>query len=41
MQPIRFVGRAPEQVEEFLRDNVKPILEANKVLLGERAEINV
>ncbi len=41
MQPIRFVGRAPEQVEEFLRDNVKPILEANKGLLGERAEINV
>ncbi len=32
--PSRFVGRAPEQVTEFLRDVVDPILEKNRSELG-------
>ena len=41
MQPIAFVGRAPQQVTEFLRDCVKPILDANREVLGEGAELKV
>ena len=41
MQPIHFVGRAPEQVDEFLQDCVNPILEANRDLLGETASLKV
>jgi adenylosuccinate lyase len=41
MDPSKYVGRSPEQVEEFLRDEIKPILEANKDVLGLTAEINV
>jgi len=41
MKPERYVGRAPEQTEEFINDYVKPILEANKDVLGIKAEINV
>lgn len=41
MKPENFVGRAPEQVEDFLRDYVDPVLEANKDLLGIEVEINV
>ncbi len=41
MQPIHFVGRAPEQVAEFLRDCVQPILDANKDILGEGAALKV
>ena len=41
MQPIAFVGRAPQQVTEFLRDCVKPILDANREDLGEGAELKV
>ena len=36
-----YVGRAPRQVEVFLRDVVRPILDANKEELGVKAEINV
>ena len=32
---------SPEQVEEFLRDFVAPVLEKNKELLGEHVELNV
>lgn len=39
--PENYVGRAPSQVAEFLRDVVQPILDANKDLLGVEAEINV
>ena len=28
LNPSQFVGRAPEQVDEFLRDEVDPVLEA-------------
>ncbi|MCC8139878.1 MAG: adenylosuccinate lyase [Lachnospiraceae bacterium] len=41
MEPSRYVGRAPLQVENFLREVVNPILEENKELLGVKAEINV
>ncbi len=41
MDPKKYVGRAPKQVEEFLSEVVQPILEENKELLGVKAEINV
>ena len=41
MEPSLYVGRAPRQVEEFLAEIVKPILEANKDVLGMKAEISV
>ena len=41
MEGIRYVGRAPRQVEVYLRDTVRPILDANADLLGLTAEINV
>lgn len=41
MKPENFVGRAKEQVEDFLADHVNPIIEKNKNLLGVKVEINV
>lgn len=41
LEPKNFVGRAPEQTEEFLNEVVQPILDANKDILGMTAEINV
>ena len=41
MEPAKYVGRAPYQVNVFLRDVVNPILDVNKELLGVKAEINV
>ena len=41
MEPSAFVGRAPEQVTEFLRDYVQPILDANRDVLGEGATLKV
>ena len=41
MDPSRYVGRAPRQVEEFLTEVVNPILDANRDVLGMKAEINV
>lgn len=41
MDPAKYVGRAPRQVDVFLEKNVKPVLEENKELLGLKAEINV
>ena len=34
IDPTKFVGRAPEQVDEFLAEEITPILEANKDLLA-------
>ena len=34
IDPILFVGRAPEQVDEFIAEEVDPLLEANKELLA-------
>ena len=41
MDPANYVGRAPLQVENFLKKVVDPVLEANKDVLGMTAEINV
>ncbi len=41
MKPELFIGRSPEQVDEFIAEYVKPILDANKDILDEKAEINV
>ena len=41
LRPERYIGRAPEQVEEFLRDFVRPLLEENKESLGMKAEIKL
>ena len=41
MNPSLYVGRSPRQVEVYLRDVVRPVLDANKDLLGATAEINV
>ena len=41
MEPTRYVGRAPEQVDAFLSKVVVPIMEENKELLRMKAEINV
>ena len=41
MDPSRYVGRAPRQVDEFLAEVVNPILDANRDVLGMKAEINV
>lgn len=41
MDPTRYVGRAPLQVEQFLKGTVYPILEKNKDVLGMEAEILV
>ena len=41
MDPHKYTGRAKEQVEEFILEEVEPILEGNKELLGMKAEIKV
>ena len=37
IEPKLFVGRAPEQVDEFLAEEIQPILEANKDLLAQES----
>ncbi len=39
MQPENFTGRSSQQVEEFVAECVKPILDANKDILGESFEM--
>ena len=39
--PAKYVGRAPLQVEKFIEEVIRPILEENKELLGVKAEITV
>lgn len=41
MDPSKYVGRAPIQVEKFLKNVVSPVLEEHKELLGVKAEIFV
>lgn len=41
MEPARYVGRSSQQVDRFLREVIRPLLEANKEVLGMTAEINV
>ena len=41
MDPKKYVGCSAHQVDKFLDEVVKPILDANKDVLGVKAEINV
>ena len=41
MEPSRYTGRAKEQVEEFLDEVIRPLLDANQAELGVKAEINL
>ncbi len=41
MDPGRYVGRSVEQVDAFLKQVIRPLLEENRELLGVKAEINV
>lgn len=41
LQPEHFTGRSAEQVDEFLSDFIRPVLEKNKDVLGEKAELSV
>ena len=41
MDPSRYVGRAPQQTEDFINEDVLPVLEEYKDELGIKAEIKV
>lgn len=41
MDPSKYTGRSEQQVEEFVAEVIKPILDENKEFLGLKAEINV
>lgn len=41
LEPKNFIGRAPEQVLEYINEDVKPVLENNKNNLSSSIELNV
>ena len=42
LEPSRYIGRCPEQVDDFLRDCVAPVLERySEALQGTAAELKV
>lgn len=41
MKPEKYIGRSVSQVKEFIEEVVQPVLDANKDILGMKAEINV
>ncbi|MBO5378279.1 MAG: adenylosuccinate lyase [Ruminiclostridium sp.] len=41
LQPEQFTGRSSEQVDEFLKNFIQPVLDANREILGEKAELSV
>ena len=41
MDPSKYVGRSKEQVEEYLAEDINPLLEEFKDVMGIKAEINV
>ena len=41
LQPEHFTGRSAQQTEEFVNGLIKPIIEANKDIMGEKAELTV
>ena len=41
LKPEQFTGRSEQQVEEFLGGIIRPLLEENKALLGEKQELSV
>ena len=34
IDPSRFVGRAPEQVDDFINEEIDPLLDSNKDLIA-------
>ena len=41
MDPSRYIGRASVQVDAYLKNVIRPLLDANKDVLGMKAEINL
>lgn len=41
LDPVNFIGRAPEQVEEFLEGHVNPVLKSNADILDMEVELKV
>ena len=41
LSPSTFIGRAPEQVEEFLREEVQPVLSKYPNLVSSNVELKV
>lgn len=41
LDPVRHIGRAPEQVDRFLADQIRPVREKYADLLGKTAEVRV
>jgi adenylosuccinate lyase len=41
MDPARFIGRAPQQVDAFVRDVVTPVRERYRAVLGQTVELKV
>ena len=41
INPNKFIGRAPGQVMEFISDTIKPLIDANRAILGQLTEITV
>ncbi|MCM1299043.1 MAG: adenylosuccinate lyase [[Eubacterium] siraeum] len=41
LKPENFIGRCPAQVDRFIEECVRPVLEANKDILGEKAQLSV
>jgi len=41
LDPVRYVGRAPEQVLEFVSEEVDPLLERHRGLLGQVGEVSL
>ena len=39
--PMKYVGRAPEQVDAYLKNVIRPMLDENRDVLGMHADINV
>ena len=41
LNPKDFIGRSPEQVVDFVNGEVRPIIDANREILGEHSVIEV
>ena len=41
LKPENYTGRCEEQVDNFLKECICPVLEANKDILGEKSELSV
>ena len=41
MDAKNFIGCAEQQTEDYIREQVQPILDANQDIIGMTAEINV